>query len=130
MITDLKVKKETLAAEARIIRRQEKRFKKRWGGEHKGFQSMYRHRIDVVRPASRAHCLAYGFLRDREYSVMEVLSYTNPDWVEVEKIAVRFSTADERETKQRFAEWLGHAKAYRATMPTAKVKPVRAEAAE
>lgn len=98
--TELKVKLTSLAAEAKIIRREERRTKRgyRWaklervfllqenearGGERvkeveekerqytSTFWSLRRHRKGVVAESARAALLAYGFLRGRPYSVLE-----------------------------------------------------------
>lgn len=98
--TELKVKLMSLAAEAKIIRREEQRAKRgyRWAKlernfllqeneardgekvkevEEKGrqytstFWSLRNHRKGVVAEAARSALLAYGFLRGRPYSALE-----------------------------------------------------------
>ena len=121
MKTFLKVKTQTLAAEARIIRRLERNAKRRYGGEHGLFKSLYQHRIGVVRSAARNHHLALGFLRGRSYRQMEDFARSTPDWQEIERQAIRFAGEEEQVVKQRFAEWLGEAKAHAALFPAEAV---------
>lgn len=118
MKTELKIKILTLTAEARIIKRQEKRWRKRPLN-----QSLHNHRVHVVRPAARAAHLAYGFLRGRPYAIMEQIVYKDVDWDAVEKNALTHGIFDKldaetgkriyvgdyavspQELKQRFARW-------------------------
>ena len=83
----LKIKLKSLAAEARIIRAQERKTKGQWNATR---ESLYRHRIDVVRKAARETHLAYGYLRGRTYEQMEPEAYTKPDWAAVEKMVVKY----------------------------------------
>jgi hypothetical protein len=111
MKTKLKIKISTFAAEARIIRREEKK----WKGAHPMRHSLHEHRVVGLRKATRTSCLAYGFLRDRAYEVMETFSYSAPDWAGVEREVLRFGFPydSEQNLKQRLAEWIETAKAYR-----------------
>jgi hypothetical protein len=112
MKTKLKIKISTFAAEARIIRREERK----WKGIHPMRASLHEHRVVGLRKACRTSSLAYGFLRGRSYNVMENFSYSDPDWSGIEKEALRFGCpyyGTEQEMKQRFAEWLEHAKTCR-----------------
>lgn len=103
MKTFLKMKIKSLAAETRIIHSEERK----WPGQSDMRQSLYHHRKTVVQRESRASQLAYGFLRGRDYKVMESKCHELPDWAKVEDIALRFGKAyyDQRELKQRFAAW-------------------------
>lgn len=58
-----------------------------------------------VRRESRCSHLAYGFLRNTPYKVMENKCWEQPDWKKVEEIAIRFSLEDKRIVAQRFSEW-------------------------
>jgi hypothetical protein len=112
MKTKLKIKISTFAAEARIIRREEKK----WRGAHPMRSSLHEHRVVGLRKATRTSLLAYGFLRGRAYDLMEEFSYSDPDWTGVEKEVIRFGApyyGTEQELKQRFAEWLDQAKLHR-----------------
>lgn len=81
MSIKLKIKANTLAAEARIIRKNEKRLRKfnqlhmaqkrnyHWADSAR--ESLYRHRIDVVRPEARATHLARAYLKGSAYRSVE-----------------------------------------------------------
>ncbi len=92
MHNQLKIKVMSLAAEARIIRAEEKRLKKAnrrliasgktdqmtkedrdayLGKRSKVINDLHSHRIAVVRPAARHSLLAYGFLRGKKYCEIE-----------------------------------------------------------
>lgn len=105
MKTELKIKIKSLAAEARIIRSEEKK----WPGQSYVRSSLHGHRTGIVRNEARHSQLAYGFLRGRPYVAMEQKAKTEPNWDRVENIAVRFRDSHGGQTpqnvKQRFAEW-------------------------
>lgn len=65
--TYLKIKIMSLAAEARIIRREEHR----WPGPSDIRNGLHLHRICDVRNEARASLLAYGYLRGRPYAAVE-----------------------------------------------------------
>lgn len=79
----LKVKIKSLAAEAAIIRREERQALKagRWGVAHQKteesealfgeYNQLHNHRTHAVRDAARVALLAYGFLRGRPYRAIE-----------------------------------------------------------
>lgn len=98
----LKMKIKSLAAEAQIIRREERRFKR---GDHPIRVGLSAHRRIDVRQEARAAGLAYGFLRGRDYRRLEAKTHTKPDWARVEKLALKYGVDDQRDLKQRFAEW-------------------------
>ena|SRR5688572_4355364 len=81
----LKVKVKSLAAEAKIIRKEEKRCK-----NSSLRNGLYRHRIDVVRYEARHTNLAYGFLRGRTYSQIESGAKKPPDWAKVRKMVEKY----------------------------------------
>jgi hypothetical protein len=83
----LKVKVKSLAAEAKIIRKEEKRCKTASLRE-----GLYRHRIDVVRRESRHANLAYGFLRGRKYHEMEPNAKEAPDWIKIRKMVEKYGS--------------------------------------
>jgi hypothetical protein len=84
--TFLKMKIMSLAAEARIIRREEKKWPTttnvRWG--------LYSHRVAVVRPEARVALLAYAYLRGRPYVALERAPLTPPNWEKVTAMVARF----------------------------------------
>lgn len=63
----LKVKIKSLAAEARIIRAEERKLP----GPHATRTGLHLHRVNEVRREARAALLAYGFLRGRWYEQIE-----------------------------------------------------------
>jgi hypothetical protein len=88
----LKIKIKSLAAEARIIRREEKRS----SGELQ--RQLCEHRRRVVRRAARHNLLAYSFLRGRRYEQLERSPF-GPDWTEVSKLVVRFGVCHDGEVE-------------------------------
>jgi hypothetical protein len=103
MKTHLKIKIKTLAAEAKIIKAEESK----WPGISDMRTSLHEHRILVVRRENRSSQLAYGFLRGRDYNVMEWKCYEQPNWKAVEEIAQRFGRPyfKPQDIAQKFAEW-------------------------
>jgi hypothetical protein len=68
-LTYLRVKLRSLAAEARVIKHEERRAK-RWRQTAK-LEALRDHRIHVVRDEARHSHLAYGFIRGVPYRAME-----------------------------------------------------------
>ena len=106
----LKVKVKSLAAEARIIRTEERR--------NKYFRSgLAEHRRTVVRREARHTLLAYGFLRGRKYQQIENNAQNPPDWARVKKMVAKYGTnwmpeeglrdyhKRQEETLLRFEQW-------------------------
>ena len=92
----LKIKLKSLAAEARIIRRQERKT----GGKHDHIrESLYLHRLHVVRRASRETHLAYGYLRGRPYRAMERNALRGPDWKSVASMVKKYGEFKEEDFK-------------------------------
>ena len=83
----LKVKLKSLAAEAKIIRKETQRAKLR-SIKH----GLYAHRIGVVRPEARYTHLAYGFLRGREYQQIEKKAHIAPNWKRVRKMVQKYGS--------------------------------------
>lgn len=110
----LKVKIKSLAAEAHIIRLEEKRAcgrRKCPSGVHPDYKvwlhrddvlrnSLYRHRLDVVRAEQRVSLLAYAFLRGRGLAMVEPKSKTPPDWARVAKLVEKFGVIGSRAEKE------------------------------
>ena len=109
--TALRVKRKNLADESRTIKLEERRAKE--AGET-GYLSphdlLYRHRIDVVRPAARTNHLAHAFLTGRPYHEVEHScgAGNRPDWASVRRTAFRFGKLaglDEAALETRWQEW-------------------------
>ena len=94
-ITFLKIKLKSLAAEAAIIRHEEKLYLDRRPGSF-WYQLNY-HRIVDLRKEARAAHLAYNFLRGTPYRDVEFTYHDAPDWIRVKEIAKKFGPR---------AEWL------------------------
>ena len=65
----LKINRLSLAAEARIIKRECSRLKRR--GKHNEIGPLHHHRVGAVRYASRVANLAHAFLVDTSYEATE-----------------------------------------------------------
>lgn len=114
----LKVKIKSLAAEAKIIRQEERK----WLHSARRLQSritsepncgpglstrlsracdllggLGRHRKFDVREESRASLLAYGFLRGRRYSQMEAKCYEPPRWSRVADLVKKYGPVGRNE---------------------------------
>lgn len=81
----LKVKLKSLAAEAKIIRKEEKK-------NPRLFLELRQHRIGIVRTEARATLLAYAFLRGRLYKQVEAKCHQggNPDWTKVDAMVRKY----------------------------------------
>ena len=109
----LKIKIVTLATEARLIRREERRMASRPRPPRRpslqaAIEALREHRTGPVRRASRHNQLAYGFLRGRPYAVMEARVAEAPDFDEVRKHARRFGDVPD----DRWDDWIGRARAH------------------
>lgn len=80
----LRVKLKSLAAEARIIRREERRTSGVLQHE------LWFHRIKVVRSEARCTHLAYGFIRGRTLDQMESKSDSPPNWDKVRAMLKKY----------------------------------------
>jgi hypothetical protein len=83
----LKVKVKSLAAEAAIIRLEECRSH----GELR--QQLRSHRQREVRSEQRATQLAYGYLRGKSRAMIEPGAKSEPDWVKVQRMCVKYGDA-------------------------------------
>ena len=81
----LKVKVKSLAAEAKIIRREEHRAR-----TPETRSGLHQHRVGVVRSATRHTLLAYGYLRGRSHRQIEASCKRPPDWTVVERMVRRY----------------------------------------
>lgn len=104
MKTYLKIKIKSLAAEARIIRQEEKK----WPGPSELRHSLHFHRIYDVRKESRAALLAYGFLRGRAYRQVEPHGEL-PGWIKARAVELAAKYGPEKDRKlveRRMSEWV------------------------
>ncbi len=83
----LRVKVKSLAEEARIIRKEERRTFGRLR------ELLHHHRVWRVRMEARASHLAYGFIRGRTLEQMERIRHTEPDWDKVRSMCKRYGPA-------------------------------------
>lgn len=74
------------------------------------FFNLHRFRVNVLRKEARDTQLAYGFLKGIAFATMEQRRYTNPDFVNIERIVMNNTDEDERVVQQRYAEWVAMAK--------------------
>lgn len=93
----LKVKIKSLAAEAKIIRLEEKRVLGYKKSDTTLYLSLRSHRTNEVRREQRAAMLAYGFIRGRTYRQVEkcgkvsgIRHQNHPDWNRVRQLAEKF----------------------------------------
>lgn len=118
MKTYLRIKGLTLAAEARIIKRLEKN-----RSANKNLRnSLYEHRVKVVRSEARSNHLALGFLRGNTMQQMERplrpanqghvatknMTRTAPDWKRIEQIVTKYGQnyfENPQDLAQKFAEF-------------------------
>jgi len=106
MLKMLKVKIKSLAAEARVIRLEERRC----GRDDAARCSLHEHRVGIVRNEQRLSLLAYAFLRGRPLSAVEAKSFAPPDWTRVGKLVEKFGTTEGRSMREAqaaaFKEWM------------------------
>lgn len=95
----LRIKAKSLAAEARIIREEERR---RPGPAREGLTN---HRRTIVRKEARATLLAYGYVRGRTREQLEVKPRTKPDWSNVSRMVKRYGPRVFDEVQ--FKAWAG-----------------------
>ena len=100
----LKIKIINLADEARTIRAEERKVVSDYRakhGDHNGdlpgsvhipeVNSLHDHRVHTVRDAARSNLLAYAFLREVPYELVESPNTVKPiDWTRVRKIVEAF----------------------------------------
>lgn len=98
--TYLKIKIMSLAAEARIIRREELR----WYGGSSLRSGLRSHRVHEVRSEARVALLAYGYLRGRAYAAIETHPLVQPDLSRVTTLAVKYGP-DKRLTRDTILAW-------------------------
>ena len=98
----LKIKIKTLAAEARIIRCEERKLR---GSDNELERSdLCEHRRGIVRRVARENHLAYGFIRGRAYRRLEFQCRTEPNWNAVWTLVKRFGDFKETD-RAAFDAW-------------------------
>lgn len=83
----LRIKLKSLAAEAVIIRSEERKIQ----GPLR--EEMHLHRISTVRSAARSTGIAYGLIRGKTLLQMEPTSKTEPDWNSIKQMLRRYGNA-------------------------------------
>lgn len=83
----LRIKLKSLAAEAVIIRSEERKIQ----GPLR--EEMHNHRILTVRRAARSTGIAYGLIRGKTLLQMEPSSKTEPDWASIAQMIRRYGSS-------------------------------------
>lgn len=114
MLEYLKVKANSLAAEAKIIRRDEKKMAK-WAKKARDAkekeraaqvrEGLHNHRAYQVRHEARATHLARGYLNGLSYTDIECWTYSLPDFERVLRLVLKYGDDDPRVAAQVIAEW-------------------------
>ena len=104
-LTKLKIKLKSLAAEARIIRKEELKRKGKWSHQA---ETLYCHRVNYLRPITRATHVAYGLLRGLEYLQIEPTSKSQPDWDKIRGMITKYSNFSGRKENLKNLEDLIH----------------------
>ena len=94
----LKIKCKSLAAEAQIIRAEERKFP----GEHPIRYGLHEHRVLDVRRAARSSYIAYGFLKGMPYMQIESKAKKPPNWGEILTMIKKYGTTKDQE---KFEGW-------------------------
>lgn len=102
--TFLKIKIMSLAAEARIIRREANKWPR--AGVMGTRYALNQHRRFDVRQEARSAQLAYGFLRNKPYRSIEEKCWDAPDETRIIEIAVKFGKLDKKQAAASIKEWL------------------------
>jgi hypothetical protein len=117
-VRTLKIKIKSLAAEAKIIRREERKTKPQIEWKEMTFPNgatiryqageyfeLHTHRTGPVRASARHALLAYGYLRGRAYKQLEAKCYDEPDWQNVLNQVKRFDPSKSNLVPDQFKEW-------------------------
>jgi hypothetical protein len=86
----LRVKVKSLAAEARIIRQEERRYTGVLRNE------LWEHRTKVVRFHARNAHVAYGIIRGLTIDQIEPVRHTDPNWDEVTRMVRKYGSLEFR----------------------------------
>lgn len=82
----LRVKVKSLAEEAKIIRREERKTQGDLRNE------LHEHRVTVVRRAARDAHIAYGLIRGLTIDQMEPTRKSEPDWEAIKKMVFKYGS--------------------------------------
>jgi len=93
--TYLKIKIKSLAAEAVIIKQEERKWKfpvftDNVKQPHPMFFALRQHRLLEVRKECRSAIIAYGYLRGRAYDQIEAFCYERADWSRVAELVYKY----------------------------------------
>ena len=122
----LKIKIKSLAEEARIIRKEEEKYKvmRRFYSDRQGFEEKYKvsdrifwslrdHRANPVGSECRAALIAYGYLRGKQFLHLETLPkkegkfYYQPHWNRVLDLICKYGPKKDRdEVIKSVKEWV------------------------
>ena len=115
----LKMKVMSLAEEAKIISKEEKRWLRKAAANRAkqqdpkyaedNFLGLSVHRRRDIRKEARSAHIAYSFLCGRSYSEIERFAHTEPDWKRVKKLVTKY--ADPHTVETLFNQWMAKAKA-------------------
>lgn len=97
----LKVKIKSLAAEAKIIRREEQKTQ-----DNIVRGSLYSHRVGIVRDEARLSQLAYAFLRNRTYKSIEPKSKKFISVSKLSRIIKNFGGLHDDDLYLKVEKWL------------------------
>ncbi|ATS92357.1 hypothetical protein DLP05_071 [Stenotrophomonas phage vB_SmaS_DLP_5] len=87
----LKVKLKSLAAEARIIRKEESK-------THGALRDeLHRHRVGIVREVARSTHIAYGIIRGKTLDQIEPNRQTEPNWEAINKMIMKYGPLNTEE---------------------------------
>lgn len=130
-IVYLKIKIKSLAEEARIIRKEEEKYKQKrafyWArGDNKYnaadtiFWALRDHRATPVGTESRAALLAYGYLRGRKFQQLETApkkegkAWRMPQWNRVIDLVCKYGTEKDRDAVvNSLRDWSGLPELYK-----------------
>lgn len=97
--TYLKIKIMSLAAEATIIRREERRWHRNTDVAIATRNGLRSHRVNEVRIEARAALVAYAYVRGRAYAQLEAFPLTPPRWDRVLILVRRYGGLPKLEAK-------------------------------
>ena len=111
-LTELKVKRKSLAEEARIIRREERALIKAGKGATSKRESLYLHRVLKVRSASRYAHLAHAWGTGRLYKQVEQSTHEHNEpsrellMKELRAFDTLFAAQDKKDQSNLVKDWL------------------------
>lgn len=69
------------------------------------YEGLHEHRVEFLRKINRAVTIALGFLNGHEYSQIEQISYSQPDWNHIESLVREYGEGNENERMDNFGNW-------------------------